>query len=670
MITETKKFEADPFIYRLAAGLRQEYTEEQMEFMSDFRTPLISFSSPGTGKTTAALAGLLTAELHHKIPGRNIYALSFTKAATAELSNRYGKACKKLGVHPTVNFKTLHSLCYKLLKEHHAKLGMPRFDINDGDLKGDTDAIISIAEERGFPVTMRNVRNVREAVSALNSSLTFDGKHIETKYVFRQCGLTLEQFTAVRAILYKTGRLTGSIRLDSTLLYTLELLTKHPDISRGFKDQCKILLVDEFQDMSLLQLRILSLLSENVIAIGDIKQQIYAFNGACGEIVKQYFKYFPNARQVNLTQSFRCKDEIADYATALILPNRTGGEDFNGTGPGGQVKILRNIDIKAVCERIADDFRGNRNTFERDVMFLFRNNYSAIPIAEELYRLKVPMRVSNYTAANKIPVIRGFCELCQLALNPERPDNAAALQYLIPEFKTYKNNVRNHPMYKLSAASGRSLFELNYDFREPKTGNDAMELLMEMSARIRDKGNPPTAEELLIMVWKSYVRNYLAGLAPYLEYSVKYFTRLVQPLLARKTFENFLQDESRKIEAIRASEFAGMGVRCYTFHSAKGTEADDVYILNADRGVVPNDGKLADMSAEFCAVEVAREVRNERSLAYVACTRAKENLYIAYEEELSPLFTQGNAYSEQDEAYAKYADDYADAEEFERFCNA
>ena len=138
------------------------------------------------------------------------------------------------------------------------------------------------------------------------------------------------------------------------MLYTLELLLKHPEVSRKFKDQCRVMLVDEAQDLSLLQLRIISLLTDCPVLIGDIKQQIYAFNGACQEIVGQFYKYFPGAWRKYFSRSFRCKNEIANYATKLILPNHVGGEDFTGTGDGGVVTVGTGIEIgRASCrERV------------------------------------------------------------------------------------------------------------------------------------------------------------------------------------------------------------------------------------------------------------------------------------------------------------------------------
>ena len=140
------------------------------------------------------------------------------------------------------------------------------------------------------------------------------------------------------------------------------------------------------------------------------RSQIYAFNGACQEIVDAFFKLYPNATTTKLTQSFRCKNEIADFATKIILHNNIGGEDFTGNGEGGRV-FVRSSDsavdsdfsLKGICEKLKEDYVANNNKLSRDFLFLFRNNASAVPIVDELYKQGLPFRVNNYTPAyNKI----------------------------------------------------------------------------------------------------------------------------------------------------------------------------------------------------------------------------------------------------------------------------
>ena len=651
------------FLALLEVSLKKQFTEEQKVFMSKFDRSMISFSSPGTGKTTAAIGGLFTAELYHKIPGKNIYALSFTNMATLEIENRYVDSCKLLHIRPTVNFQTLHSLCTAILKEYKHLISMPNLRIiSSPDLESLSMMLLESAEELDVPITKFNVRAIIKAIRALNSSLIFDREHVESKYLFRKTGLNFDDFTKIREVLYRQNKMVETVEVQDILLYTLEMMLEHPEISAAFKDKCKLLLVDEFQDLSLLQLRLISLMSDNVVAIGDIKQQIYAFNGACQEIVAQFYKYFPHADRQDLNQSFRCADEIAAYAKALMSFNDLGGEDFIGIGPGGKAKILRNVSLSEVCEDISTMYVENNKSLPKSILFLFRNNYCAIPIGEELFKRKVPMRINKYTPANCVPIIKELCELCELAVHPEKLNNMFALQYIIPELKFYRPFTES-PLYRIAAKEGKTPFEVNYQFRDPESSK-AMNMLLDVQQMIKER---KSVSEVFNCMWPIFNKNYLQEKEPFLEFSSSYYLSIVAPLTKEKNYYQFLLDETKKMEIIRESEQFRRGVRCYTFHASKGLEADAVYILNADEDVIPNMKQLDAMEKEGCAIEKAREIRNERSLVYVACTRAKQELYISYNNELSSLFSGVNLYKRYDTLYQTYKPVYPDVEAFQDF---
>lgn len=655
----------DTFVNKLQVKLGIDYTDEQIELMGDFTKSTISFSSPGTGKTRTAIGGLLTAELYHQIPGDKIYALSFTNAATGEIKHRHAEACEKLRILQRVNFSTLHSICTKIIKENYHLLGMSKIAISSNYDRGSlVEMLLSSAAEWGISLSPYQASCVVNATRELNSALIFDKEHVKNKKCFLECKMSYENFTKLRKLLYDYNKLIETIQVSDILLYTLEILMKNPDVGVKFKQNCRVMLVDEFQDLSLLQLRIISLLADTVIAIGDIKQQIYAFNGACQEIVAQFYKYYPDAKRVDLTKSFRCKNEIADFATKLILPNNVGGEDFTGTGDGGSVVFKTQTDFDYIAQQVSDELAQNHNNFLKDKLFLYRNNYSAIPLVEAFYAHQVPVRVDKYPLANTLPVVNEICSVIILAQNPTVPEYASILNRLIPEFQVYKRNEDN-PIVKIMRKTGKSVFEINYKFKDPVTGGAVMSMIMEVREYER-RGE--VTRELFKLIWPLYEKLWITDHSYMYDMDPTYYTRLVGPLIANKTFSKFISDEQRKKEVIEDCNKRAFGVRCYTFHGAKGLEADEVYIVDANDGVIPNKGQLAKLEKSSCFVDIAREVRNERSLVYVACTRAKELLTIYHtEDKLSSLFTTYNEFTRFDEVYKNYKDEYSDAEVFQEF---
>lgn len=657
----------DGFISAMEVKLNADYTDEQKEMIRSFGDgPVFCFADPGTGKTYTAIGGLINAELFKRIPGSEIYALSFTKLATGELAVRHSKACNKLGISEQVNFATLHSLCRKILAQNYRLLGMSKFDSTGAlSMEKAFNLVESTATEWGLEVNPAQIRACITASNQLNASLIFDRDNVISKMAFKKCKCDYETFDKIRGLLYSYSLITETVSVSDLLLYTVMLMTKHPEVSQEFKSHCKLMLVDEAQDLSLLQLRVISMLTDNPVFIGDMKQQIYAFNGACQEVVEAFGKLYPGYKDLKLTKSFRCTNEIAEHATKIILPNKSGGEDYKGVGPGGCVNFINadlGFDSTELVSTIREDFISNCHKFSKDYLFLTRNNFSLIPIIEELYKQGLPFRVNKYTPAYEVPVIKDLCEILQLCENPKTLTNVMALKYLIPEFRGYYN-VYRHPLYIACKETAASIFEINYQFKDSYIGNKAMELLVEVQQAM---ATGATIGQLFNMLWPMYNENWLSYAAWRLENKPDYYINTVRPL-KDKTYQKFIMDEVKKGEIIKDSELHNRGVRCYTMHASKGLEADVVYILDANEGLIPNASKLREMEKLNCDMDAARAIREERSLCYVACTRAKKELNIVYNGEPASMLTGNNAYNNYDDIYNYYRVSGDDIRAFEKF---
>lgn len=650
----TKGITQESFITSIEAKLGTLYTQEQRDLIAKFGDgPLFCFADPGTGKTYTAIAGLINAELFKEgISGDNIYALSFTNLATGELAVRHERACNKLGITKRVHFQTLHKLCREILSENYRLLGMSKFDSSGQMSMADSFKLVeSSLTELDIAATPKQIRAAIAASRSLNAALIFDEDVVCSKIAFKHTQLDYNTFDKIRGLLFSYSLLTETISVSDLLLYTVMLLTRHPEVSEKFKSKCKLMLVDEAQDLSLLQLRIISMLTDNPILIGDMKQQIYAFNGACQEVVQAFYKLYPNAESLKLTKSFRCKNEIADYATKIILPNNMGGEDYKGTGPGGSVNIVSGLyesglDIVGLSESLHKEFVMNKNKLTRDYLFLTRNNISIIPIIEELFKQGLPFRVNKYKPAYDIPVIKELVELLQLCDTPRNVQNVLALRYLIPEFKGYYN-IKEHPFFDICKRTGCSIFEVNYQFRDMGIGSAAMMVLLEVQEMM---GKGATIGDLFNKLWPLYEENWLRSNSWKLDAKPEYYINSVNAL-TRKTYSKFVQDEVKKADIIAESERYSRGVRCYTMHASKGLEADVVYIIDADEGLIPNVNEINKMLRAECDLDAARAIREERSLCYVACTRAKEELYIIYNNKPAPMLLGENPYTQFDQVY-------------------
>lgn len=643
------------------------HTDEQKELILDFEHDILSNSLPGTGKTETAVSKLILAEKGLVVPGDKITAMSFTRLATAELKDRHKRACKVMRMSQRANFQTLHSICLEIISQNYEKLGLKVFKgTSKLSYKMVCDFLLSSGAEFGINITKSNVSKVKNAIESLNSSLIFDKTHMVIKEAFKKTKLKPEEFTKLRRNMYDLNRATSSISLQDLLLYTLEILLRFPEVSQEQKAKRLLVLFDEFQDANLVQIKILQMISKKLIVIGDINQQIYAFTGACAHIVDKFKEYYPNHKEHHLTQSFRCGEDIAAFARMIIRPNGDLAEAFKGLdGRVSNVVIEPTVDLDVLCARIKDNFVANHNQFEKDkdIMFLYRNNYSAIPICEALFKQNLPFYSDKFVKAYSVPIVEDLVALVNIAKDPYDISEMGVLRKILPEFRSY-SQVKDLPIVKAIQASGKSILDINYQFQNERAGDSLMQAIVDVREMYNEK--KPTSV-LFNRLYPIYNELYLSEYFYVYEQKPEFYTNLVRPLSAIKDFDTFIDDENRKQAHVDEWSNRQSGIRCYTMHGSKGTEAGIVYILDADEDLIPNQRRLDDTVKLGCLVDAAINIRNERSLCFVAATRAKFEVHIMYATKLASLFTPDNQYNDLDSVYNEFDNNYDDVQSFLEF---
>lgn len=646
----------------ISAYIGSPLTDEQKEFASNFTVDTISFSDPGTGKTHTLTAGLIMAQTYHKVPGEKINCMSFTNAATAEMAGRYQKLCKKVSLSPTVVFNTFHSLSNRIMRDAYPTMAI----VGKSDVKQDVEDMRVYLTNAGIDVgdDTRYIRKVIRAVNSLNSSLTFHPDNIANKYDFVELDMDVEIFQSLRRTWFMRGINMNTIVQGDIPLYCLYALMRKPDIIQKWKGRYEIMVVDEFQDLSLLHLRILSYIAKTLIVIGDMKQQIYAFNGACKEIIREYYKLHPEPRVCNLTNSFRCGQEIADFATKIIEPNYPGIKPFTGHNRGSKVEIIhrRNLDWKKIVGDIETDRKLHGQGGAKNVMFLYRNNASAIPVIEELYRRGIHFRCSKYATIMSLPMFESLSKLANAAWQPNDCTIVNDALKLFPEFKDVMFGTDCPPVMAMRSAH-KSIFEINYRFQE-QSSKEILGAMFQAKNLIEANKSAGNVYMQLMGVYEKYIfqREWWK-----LDNEKEFYLNLAAPVCNTKPYplmvNEELDKEQKNIEAIKA----GVGIRCYTMHSAKGLEADVVYILDCDEGTFPNAKVMKNKEKANCDIDIAVDIQSERNLLYVAITRAKDEVFISYSgQEVARLVSNpaDPEYAKYDAIYEAGNVDYDDAAEF------
>jgi DNA helicase-2/ATP-dependent DNA helicase PcrA len=641
-------------IIKAHSGINLSTEQEQVVYR--FNDSQAVFANPGTGKTTTATAGLIAAQTIHGIPGKKINAMSFTKLATAELASRYKAACKRCSIVANVNFNTFHSICFKIIKKAYPDFTIRKWTNIEAELKDFKDFLKSEGVERHDD--MYFAKEVFKAINSLNNELLFSKSSVESssKFINIQEGITLKQFQIVRSRWFKRNFITQSITQGDIPTMVLFILFINPRLIDELKKEYELMVVDEFQDMSVLYLEILSLISKKLIVIGDLKQQIYGFNGASLLILEAYKSMYPEAPTLELTQSFRCKDEIVQYANDVIAPNEIEGYlNFKGSGPGGKVSIVENS--SDIFDDIVDRLKVQQDNKEfLDVMFLSRNNASVIPVIEKLFRKGVVFRTTKFAKVMNVPIFEDLCLMAEVALNPKDPEKVAKVNKFFPEFKWLSPS--QNPLLEVMAKSPRdtdkSLLTMNYSFNMDSSYVIVNKLRRFVQLNTEQKQPFSVSCIPLLEIYEEFI---IEGKWWKLDQPKEYYFNLVSSITIDKTYEDMEYDENEKFRLNEYYVSMNEGVRCYTEHTSKGLEAEEVYILDVDDQVVPKEKIIADLIEKGCALEAAKEIRNERNLLYVAITRTKRKLTLIHNGVLSKLISSplSNGYTFLDTVWKEKA---------------
>lgn len=649
----------------ITSAMGSRLTDEQREFVSDFTTDTLSFSDAGTGKTYSLIAGIALAQAYYKIKGSEICCISYTNAAVNEISARYSKLYKKMTLGSKPDFRTFHSLNLRILNDAYP--GITTGNITFADVKPMMD---SYMHERGLSSMDGNyVKKVYNAINSLNSALVFSEESLMKNYKFLELDMSIDDFNYIRRRLFSAGIIRKKIDQGDIPIYCLYALHKYPQIIERWKGKFKIMVVDEFQDLTLLHLEILNYITQTLVAIGDMKQQIYGFNGASDLIVDKYLGHRPNARRCNLTQSFRCANEIADFAKGIVEPNVIDGQPiaFKGNGPGGIVEIIKSEDMDwyGVANTISRDIKEHTYIGAKDVMFLYRNNASMIPIVEELYQLGIQFRCANnrgYTTIMNLPVVGDLFSLAYVALDDSNTEYLNKALRLFPEFADFGYGTELPPVTAVRKFN-KGLLSLNYKFKE-SSSRALMNAIVDAKAAIE---SGEKCGRVLNTLWVAYASFVISRRWWMFDNKPEFYFGLVGDILVKKTIEQVIKDEEKKLALNDNNIRAGIGVRCYTLHSAKGLEADEVYILDANEGLFPNAKILKQKTEAGCILDAAKDIRNERNLLFVGATRAKKKLVVTYTGELASLITKNsNKFKRYDQEYIEHSRDISgnDVESF------
>ncbi len=587
----------------------------------------------GSGKTRVLTHRIAWLTEVLGVPTHGIFAVTFTNKAAGEMRARLHEQLQ----HGTRGMwvGTFHGIAHKLLRMHWQEAGLPEsFQVLDGDdqlrliKRGMADLEI---DETRFPP--------RQATWWINAQKD-EGRRAEN---IQAGGDFLAQtFVRIYAAYEERCRRSGLLDFAELLLRAHEVLRQQAALLAHYQQRFGHILVDEFQDTNAIQyamIRVLAGERGQVFVVGDDDQAIYGWRGAQVENVQRFLRDYPGASTLRLEQNYRSTGTILAAANAVIThnPDRLGKQLWTAAGEGEPVDLYaayNEIDeAQYVTGRVAAWVRNGGS--HGDCAVLYRSNAQSRALEEQLVQAGMPYRVYGGQRFFERAEIKDT--LAYLRLIANRADDAAFERAVNTPTRGIGTSTQDRVRQR-ARDQATSLWQateaLSADHGLAGRTRNALHGFVALVGALADELDAMTlAEQIDHVLARSGLRSHYASESrgtldartDNLDELVSLASRFVrsddEELQGMSDLIAFLAHAS--LEAGEGQADAGAdGVQLMTLHSAKGLEFDLVFVTGLEEGLFPSGRSL----------EESGRLEEERRLAYVGITRARQRLVLSYAE--------------------------------------
>ena len=618
------------------ADLTEDLNPDQRRAVEHRGTPLLIVAGAGSGKTrvlTRRIAHLLERGDAH--PGE-ILAITFTNKAAGEMKERVSELVGPQARAMWVS--TFHSACVRILRSEAGRLGLStRFTIYD---QADAQRLMGmVIRDLDLDSRRHTPRAVLAQVSSLKNELidedTFAGRaanHVER--------MTAEAYREYQRRL----RLANAMDFDDLIGSTVALLQVFPDVAEHYRRRFRHILVDEYQDTNHAQYMLIrelvgpaggSVLPAQLCVVGDADQSIYAFRGATIRNIEEFERDYPDATTVILEQNYRSTQRILSAANAVISRNSGRREKrlWTDAGDGEPITGFAGEDehdearfIGEEIDRLTDAGSVRRS----DIAVFYRTNAQSRAIEDVFIRIGLPYRVVGGVRFYERREIRDALAYLRAIANPE--DEVSIRRILnVP-----KRGIGDRAEGAIEAYAQRERIPFASALERVRDINDlasrsaasieSFVTMMQDLRTVEQAGAAPAVVLQAAMEASGYLAELQASADPQDESRVENLAELeavaAEFTIARPegTLVDFLEQVSLVADAddIPDADDSGGVVTLMTLHTAKGLEFPVVFLTGMEDGVFPHMRSLGD----------PRELDEERRLAYVGITRARQRLYV------------------------------------------
>ncbi len=604
--------------------------ERQRQAVMQTEGPVLILAGAGSGKTRVLTHRVAYLIDRAGVAPYHILAITFTNKAAGEMRERVDKIVG-FGAEQ-IWVSTFHSTCVRILRRYIDRLGYDNhFTIYDTD---DQKGIMKeVCKKLQIDTKMLKERTIMSAISSAKDEL-IDPQEYEMQNGYDYNGGKIAKaYREYQATLKKNNALD----FDDLIMKTVELFKADAEVLSSYQDRFRYIMVDEYQDTNTAQFELIRLLAaghRNLCVVGDDDQSIYKFRGANIRNILDFEKVYPDAFVVRLEQNYRSTQTVLDAANAVIKNNTRRKEKALWTDQGEGARIgFRQFDTAyEEAEYIAGDVARKKRKGQfsyGECAVLYRTNAQARLLEERFIMEGIPYDVvggTNFYSRREIKDVLAYLKTIdngrddvavKRIINVPRRGIGAATIVRVQEYADERNI---------------SFFDALTEADQIMTiGRSAGKLkpFVTMIQSFRSKQEFYSLEELVkdVLDLTGYLKELEESDEEDAEDRVENIEELVSKVVAYEeendepTLSGFLEEVALVADIDRV-DGDGDRVLLMTLHSAKGLEFGHVYLAGMEDGVFPSYMTITS--------DDPMEIEEERRLAYVGITRAKEELTLTY----------------------------------------
>ena len=606
--------------------LVQNMNENQLKAILKTQGAVMVIAGAGSGKTRVLTNRIAYLIAEKNVLESNILAITFTNKAAKEMKERIYSLVGETSKYIWIN--TFHSMCVRILRQHIDLLGYNK-NFTILDTSEQKTIIKNIVKELNLSEDSYQPNNILKIISnSKNSMISVNEMKAQARFGF------MKNVAEIYEYYQKYLKKNSVLDFDDLMLKTIVLFEKHPEVLAIYQNKFEYIHVDEYQDTNVIQYKLIKMLSEvhkNICVVGDDDQSIYSWRGACSDNIINFEKDYEDVEVIFLDQNYRSNSTILDAANAVIK-NNTDRKDkalWSENKGGDKITVYSAANDKDETDDIAKkilDLKAQDIDY-KDIAILYRANYLSRSMENSCMAFGIPYKLIGSLKFLQRQEIRDLLAYMNVIVN--RNDEFSLRRIInVP-----KRGIGASSMAKIDNYAeqyGLSLFEAlkNIDMiGVSKKITTNIHLLTQLIVKY-SQTEQYSIEDLIVGIYKDsgYESMLKESADPYAESRIENISELVSSAKQFSSMNDNLIDfiSEMSLTSDADDENEDDSVVLSTVHAAKGLEYRVVFIMGLEENLFPS---IRDAES---SEDERNKMEEERRLAYVAITRAKEKLFMSY----------------------------------------